>query len=97
MQNVNKYIDKGHKVNENCQCQDSKRWQSGGGRGAARDRHSAAQPKSSFHLCLGYSCASYMHLETHPLPYHMPLPLTLILFFEGWGAETTSYDSAPNL
>lgn len=65
--------------------------------GAARDRHSAAQPKSPFHLCLGYSCASYIHLETHPLPYHMHLPLTLILFFEGWGAETTISDSAPNL
>lgn len=83
MQSVNKYTDKDYRMKENCQSQDSKRWESGGGRGAARDRHSASQPTSPFHLSLGYSCASHIHLETHPLPYHTPLPLTLTLFFGG--------------
>lgn len=72
MQSVNKYIDKDYRMNENSQCQDSKSWGSRGGRGAARGRHSVSQPTSPFHLSLGYSCASHIHLETHPLPYHTP-------------------------
>lgn len=30
MQSVNKYIDKDYRMNENCQCQESKHWESGG-------------------------------------------------------------------
>lgn len=33
MQSVNKYIDKDYRMNENCQCQESKHWESGGGNG----------------------------------------------------------------
>lgn len=82
MQSVNKYTDKGHRMNKNCQCQESKRWEGGGGGSgeAASDRHSTSQPESSFQFYLGYSCASYNHLETHPLPYQKPLPLTFLLF-----------------
>lgn len=43
MQSVNKYTDKGHRMNKNCQCQESKRWEGGGGE-VAKQQATGIQP-----------------------------------------------------
>lgn len=80
MQSVNKYIDKGHRANENCQCQESKRWEGGGRRGAVGmgiQSHNQCPPSTSA-LDTAVPVTSIWK-TTHS--YHMPLLKTLALFF----------------
>lgn len=87
MQSVNKYTDKGHskrKLPVSGQQTRGEWGRKGGSKGRAFSL-TASVPLPP--LLWIHSCASHIYLETHPLPYHSPLPLTLILFLWGGGQK----------
>lgn len=75
MQSVNNYIDKGQRVNENCQCQESKGWKGGGeGRGSkgrAFSLSSSVLPSTS---TLDTSVPVSFDWKSTPAPTTRPFP-----------------------